>query len=195
MKGFLKEFLKELQESNATGAVQVVRTLSGSVEQPELDGYADKEIFSVHGKGKLLWAEVYETFNNLPSQSNTQMNIQLFIDGKLQANVRTGFNINGPKLFIALASPERFLNLDGYSILPTRISSLGYGSQVNTFPCSATEQLVEGRSAASYQCYFPIAAYIPFKESVEIRVSNTFKKNSTTYANFDCGVGYLLDED
>ena len=53
----MKGFLKELQESNATGAVQVVRTLSGSVKQPELDGYADKEIFSVHGKGKLLWAD------------------------------------------------------------------------------------------------------------------------------------------
>lgn len=191
----MKGFLKELQESNATGAVQVVRTLSGSVKQPELDGYADKEIFSVHGKGKLLWAEVYEYFNNMPTQSGTQMKIQLFIDGKLQANVRTGFNINGPKLFIALASPERFLNSNGYSILPTRISSLGYSSQVNTFPCSETEQLVEGYSANSYHCYFPIAAYIPFKESVEIRVSNTFEKNSNTYANFDCGVGYLLDED
>ena len=33
----MKGFLKELQESNATGAVQVVRTLSGSVKQPELD--------------------------------------------------------------------------------------------------------------------------------------------------------------
>ena len=50
----MKGFLKELQESNATGAVQVVKTLSGSVKQPELDSYADKEIFSMHGKGKLL---------------------------------------------------------------------------------------------------------------------------------------------
>ena len=191
----MKGFLKELQEGNAMGAVQVVKTLSGSVKQPELDGYADKEIFSVHGKGKLLWAEVYEYFNNMPTQSNTQMKIQLFIDGKLQANARTGFNINGPKLFIALASPERFLNSNGYSILPTRISSLGYSSQVNTFPCSETEQLVEGYSANSYHCYFPIAAYIPFKESVEIRVSNTFEKASNTYAEFNCGVGYLLDED
>ena len=40
----MKGFLKELQESNATGAVQVVKTLSGSVKQPELDSYADKEI-------------------------------------------------------------------------------------------------------------------------------------------------------
>ena len=39
----MKGFLKELQESNATGAVQVVKTLSGSVKQPELDGYADRE--------------------------------------------------------------------------------------------------------------------------------------------------------
>lgn len=84
----MKGFLKELQESNATGAVQVVRTLSGSVKQPELDGYADKEIFSVHGKGKLLWAEVSEVFTNLPSQSGTQMKIQLYIDGKLQANIK-----------------------------------------------------------------------------------------------------------
>lgn len=191
----MKGFLKELQESNATGAVQVMKTLSGSVKQPELDSYADKEIFSVHGKGKLLWAEVYEYFTNLPSQSGTQMKVMLFIDGKLQANVRTGFNINGSKLFIALASPERFLNSNGYSILPTRISSLGYSSQVNTFPCSETEQLVEGTSANPYACYFPIAAYIPFKESVEIRVSNTFEKSSNTSATFNCGVGYLLDED
>ena len=46
----MKGFLKELQESNAMGAVQVVRSFSGSVKQPELDGYADKAIFSVHGK-------------------------------------------------------------------------------------------------------------------------------------------------
>ena len=76
----MKGFLKELQESNATGAVQVVKTLSGSVKQPELDSYADKEIFSVHGKGKLLWAEVSEVFTNLPSQSGTQMKIQLYIE-------------------------------------------------------------------------------------------------------------------
>ena len=45
----MKGFLKELQESNAMGAVQVVKTLSGSVKQPELDGYAHKQIFSLHG--------------------------------------------------------------------------------------------------------------------------------------------------
>lgn len=190
----MKGFLKELQESNAMGAVQVVKTLSGSVKQPELDGYADKEIFSVHGKGKLLWAEVYEYFNNLPSQSGTQMKIQLYIDGKLQANVRMNYYTGYSKMALRLAPPERFIGLGNYSILPTRIFTMGILRDSNTFSCSELEQCLP---ASSYEadCYFPIAAYIPFKESVEIRVSNTFVKNSDTYAEFNCGVGYLLDED
>lgn len=192
----MKGFLKELQESNATGAVQVVRTLSGSVKQPELDGYADKEIFSVHGKGKLLWAEVSETFNSLPTQSGTQMKIQLFIDGKLQANIKAIYYGSSASLYLQMAPPESFAGLGNYGYLPTRIISLGGYREINVFSCSEVEHLVP-QNSNDYQkcCYFPIAAYIPFKESVEIRVSNTFEKNSNTYANFDCGVGYLLDED
>lgn len=192
----MKGFLKELQESNATGAVQVVRTLSGSVKQPELDGYADKEIFSVHGKGKLLWAEVSETFNSLPTQSGTQMKIQLFIDGKLQANIKAIYYGSSASLYLQMAPPESFAGLGNYGYLPTRIISLGGYREINVFSCSEVEHLVP-QNSNDYQkcCYFPIAAYIPFQESVEIRVSNTFEKNSNTYANFDCGVGYLLDED
>ena len=190
----MKGFLKELQESNAMGAVQVVRTLSGSLKQPELDSYADKEIFSVHGKGKLLWAEVYEYFSNLPTQSGTQMKIQLFIDGKLQANVRKDYYNSGAMIHLKLASPERFIGIGNSTYLPTRIYSLSSSAETNTFSCSEVEQLV-GTSSYAYDCYFPIAAYIPFKESVEIRVSNTFEKNSNTSADFNCGVGYLLDED
>lgn len=192
----MKGFLKELQESNATGAVQVVRTLSGSVKQPELDGYADKEIFSVHGKGKLLWAEVSEEFGSLPTQSGTQMKIQLFIDGKLQANIRENYYDSVASMYLQMAPPESFVGLGNYGYLPTRIISLGGYREINVFSCSEVEHLVP-QNSNDYQkcCYFPIAAYIPFKESVEIRVSNTFEKNSNTYANFDCGVGYLLDED
>ena len=192
----MKGFLKELQESNATGAVQVVRTLSGSVKQPELDSYADKEIFSVHGKGKLLWAEVSETFNNLPTQSNTQMKVMLYIDGKLQANIKGIYYSSSAGMYLQMAPPESFVGLGNYGYLPTRIISLGGYREINVFSCSEVEHLVP-QNNNDYQrcCYFPIAAYIPFQESVEIRVSNTFEKNSSTYANFDCGVGYLLDED
>ena len=190
----MKGFLKELQESNATGAVQVVKTLSGNVQQPELDSYADKEIFSVHGKGKLLWAEVYEYFTNLPTQSNTQTKVMLFIDGKPQANVRMNYYSGYLKMALKLAPPERFIGLGNYGILPTRICSMGSLRDSNTFSCSELEQCLP---ASSYEvdCYFPIAAYIPFKESVEIRVSNTFEKNRDTIGEFNCGVGYLLDED
>ena len=191
----MKGFLKELQDSNATGAVQVSRTLSGSVKQPELDGFADKEIFSVHGKGKLLWAEVYEYFTNLPTQSDTQMKVMLYIDGKLQANVRRNYYNGTSIISLKLAPPERFIGFGNYSYLPTRVYFLNSSSEANIFSCSETEQLVSTSSSYAYDCYFPIAAYIPFKESVEIRVSNTFEKNSNTYANFNCGVGYLLDED
>lgn len=192
----MKGFLKELQESNATGAVQVVRTLSGSVKQPELDGYADKEIFSVHGKGKLLWAEVSEEFGSLPTQSGTQMKIQLFIDGKLQANIKENYYDSVASMYLQMAPPESFVGLGNYDYLPTRIVSKSAGRGINVFSCSEVEHLArQSNSADSLFCYFPIAAYIPFQESVEIRVSNTFEKNSNTYANFNCGVGYLLDED
>ena len=188
--------MKELQESNATGAVQVVKTLSGSVKQPELDSYADKEIFSVHGKGKLLWAEVSEVFTNLPSQSGTQMKIQLYIDGKLQANIRENYYDSVASMYLQMAPPESFVGLGNYGYLPTRIAGLGSDTDINVFSCSEAEYLA--RQTGNYNqlyCYFPIAAYIPFQESVEIRVSNTFEKNSNTYATFNCGVGYLLDED
>lgn len=192
----MKGFLKELQEGNAVGAVQVVRSLSGSVKQPELDGYADKEIFSVHGKGKLLWAEVSEKFGNLPSQSGTQMKIQLFIDGKLQANIKGIYYGSSAGMYLQMAPPESFAGLGNYGYLPTRIIGLGGYRETNVFSCSEVEHLVP-QNSNDYQrcCYFPITAYIPFKESVEIRVSNTFVKNSDTYAEFNCGVGYLLDED
>lgn len=192
----MKGFLKELQESNAMGAVQVVRSLSGSVKQPELDGYADKEIFSVHGKGKLLWAEVSEEFGNLPSQSGTQMKIQLFIDGKLQANIKEIYYGSSAGMYLQMAPPESFVGLGNYGYLPTRIISLWTSREINVFSCSEVEHLArQTGSDYSKYCYFPIAAYIPFKESVEIRVSNTFVKDSGTSANFNCGVGYLLDED
>ena len=192
----MKGFLKELHESNATGAVQVVKTLSGSVKQPELDSYADKEIFSVHGKGKLLWAEVSEVFTNLPSQSGTQMKIQLYIDGKLQANIKENYYGGSANMYLQMAPPESFVGLGNYGYLPTRIVGLGIDKDINVFSCSEAEYLA--RQIGNYNqlyCYFPIAAYIPFQESVEIRVSNTFEKNSNTYATFNCGVGYLLDED
>ena len=192
----MKGFLKELQESNATGAVQVVKTLSGSVKQPELDSYADKEIFSVHGKGKLLWAEVYETFNQLPTQSGTQMKVMLFIDGKPQANVKDSYYGSSAGIYLQMASPESSVGLGDYGYLPTRIVGMSVSSEINVFSCSEVEHLTrQGGSEYQRYCCFPIAAYIPFRESVEIRVSNTFEKNSNTYANINCGVGYLLDED
>lgn len=192
----MKGFLKELQESNAMGAVQVVRTLSGSVKQPELDGYADKEIFSVHGKGKLLWAEVSEYFNNLPTQSGTQMKILLFIDGKLQANIKEIYYGSSAGMYLQMAPPESSVGIGNYGYLPTRIVSMLTNSETNVFSCSEVERLARqtGNDNQKY-CYFPIAAYIPFRESVEIRVSNTFEKSSNTSATFNCGVGYLLDED
>ena len=120
----MKGFLKELQESNATGAVQVVKTLSGSVKQPELDSYADMEIFSMHGKGKLLWAEVSEVFTHLPSQSGTQMKIQLYIDGMLQANTKENYHGGSANMYLQMAPPESFVGLAIYGYKPTRIAGL-----------------------------------------------------------------------
>ncbi len=99
-------------------------------------------------------------------------------------------------MYLQMAPPESFVGLGNYGYLPTRIAGLGIDKDINVFSCSEAEYLA--RQTDNYNklyCYFPIAAYIPFKESVEIRVSNTFEKNSNTYATFNCGVGYLLDED
>lgn len=189
----MKGFLKELQDSNAKGAVQVVKSLSGSVKQPELDGFADKVIFSVQGKGKLLWAEVYEAFGNMPTQSDTQMKVMLYIDGKLQANVRKNYN-SAPTISLKLAPPERFIGIGNYSYLPTMVYYINASSYADIFSCSEAERQLRDDSRAC-DCYFPIEAYIPFEESVEIRVSHTFEKDSGTSASFNFGVGYLLDED
>ena len=188
----MKGFLKELQESNAAGAVQVGKS-SFSVKQPDLDAFADKEIFSVHGKGKLLWAEVYEEFNNLPAQSGTQMKVMLLIDGRVQANTRMNFYSSVSRMVLQVAPPEQFVHNGNYSFLPTRLYGLLQVRDTYTFSCSEQERT--GGSSAENGFYFPIAAFIPFKESVEIRVSNTFVKAGNTYGNFRCGVGYLLDED
>lgn len=99
-------------------------------------------------------------------------------------------------MYLQMAPPESLVGLGNYGYLPTRITSFGGYREINVFSCSEVEHLVPQNSNDYQRCYyFPIAAYIPFKESVEIRVSNTFVKNSDTYAEFNCGVGYLLDED
>ena len=123
------------------------------------------------------------------------MKIQLYIDGKLQANIKENYYGGSANMYLQMAPPESFVGLGNYGYLPTRIAGLGSDTDINVFSCSEAEYLA--RQTGNYNqlyCYFPIAAYLPFQESVEIRVSNTFEKNSNTHATFNCGVGYLLDE-
>lgn len=183
------------KDSVAAGAVQILRTDLENVTQPKLDEFADKEILSIQGKGKLLWVDISAGFSSLPTQSDTQMKVMVYIDGKLQANARKNYCSSSGELYLNLkiAPPEKFIEVGNYTYLPTKVSYVANGKAWNAFPCSDVERADVG-SLALYEWHYPIEAYIPFNESVEIRVSNTCIKQSGTKGKFICAVGYLPDE-
>lgn len=182
------------KDSVAAGAVQILRTDLENVMKQELDEFADKEILSIQGKGKLLWVDIFAEFSSLPTQNDAQMKVMVYIDGKLQANVRKNHSSSSSNiLYLKIAPPEKFICLGNSAYLPTKVSNVGSGRVWETFPCSDVERADAG-SSYLHEWYYPIEAYIPFNESVEIRVSNTFIKQSSTKGKFICAVGYLPDE-
>lgn len=185
------------KDSVAAGAVQILRTDLENVKKPKLDEFADKEILSIQGKGKLLWVDILENFSDLSTQSGTWIKVMVYIDGKLQANARKGCNgdyySTGASIYLKIAPPEKFISQGDSAYLPTRVNDMIKSRAWNVFPCSEVEQAHKNVSVAVFDCYYPIEAYIPFNESVEIRVSNTLT-GSNTKGKFICAVGYLPDE-
>ena len=204
----MKGFLKELQESNATGAFETVRTGEVALTPNKWHTMA-----AIDGNGKLLQADL---FGRIPYTSSSAQigeaawGMRILIDGEIFADVRmavTGASsgINGH----LLATDFTYLlpSLEGKSTLYQQdlFGNLQVGNSyyVNIL----TEKVTEGKSFSSsaidrkdgYMNVIPFIGYLPFQRSLEIQMAFLFANPSETLPEGrqclgSVDIAYQLDE-
>ena len=204
----MKGFLKELQESNATGAFETVRTGEVALTPNKWHTMA-----AIDGHGKLLQADL---FGRIPYTSSSAQigeaawGMRILIDGEIFADVRmavTGASsgINGH----LLATDFTYLlpSLEGKSTLYQQdlFGNLQVGNSyyVNIL----TEKVTEGKSFSSsaidrkdgYMNVIPFIGCLPFQRSLEIQMAFLFTNPTETLPEGrqclgSVDIAYQLDE-
>lgn len=204
----MKGFLKELQESNATGAFETVRTGEVALTPNKWHTMA-----AIDGNGKLLQADL---FGRIPYTSSSAQigeaawGMRILIDGEIFADVRmavTGASsgINGH----LLATDFTYLlpSLEGKSTLYQQdlFGNLQVGNSyyVNIL----TEKVTEGKSFSSsaidwkdgYMNVIPFIGCLPFQRSLEIQMAFLFTNPTETLPEGrqclgSVDIAYQLDE-
>ena len=204
----MKGFLKELQESNATGAFETVRTGEVALTPNKWHTMA-----AIDGNGKLLQADL---FGRIPYTSSSAQigeaawGMRILIDGEIFADVRmavTGASsgINGH----LLATDFTYLLplLEGRNTIYQRdlFGNLQPGgSYVNIL----TEKITEGKGFSSgstvgrmygYMNVLPFIGCLPFQRSLEIQMAFLFTNPTETLPEGrqclgSVDIAYQLDE-
>lgn len=203
----MKGFLKELQESNATGAFETVRTGEVALTPNKWHTMA-----AIDGNGKLLQADL---FGRIPYTSSSAQigeaawGMRILIDGEIFADVRmavTGASsgINGH----LLATDFTYLlpSLEGKSTLYQQdlFGNLQVG---NSWVNILAEKITEGKGFSSsatdrkdgYMNVIPFIGYLPFQRSLEIQMAFLFTNPSETLPEGrqclgSVDIAYQLDE-
>lgn len=203
----MKGFLKELQESNAMGAFETVRTGEVALTPNKWHTMA-----AISGTGKLLQADL---FGRIPSGSSGAnigegaWDMRILIDGEIFADVRmavtsTSSGVTGH----LLATDFTYLlpSLEGRNTIYQQdlFGNLQIGSSyVNIL----AEKITEGKSFSSsatdrksgYMNVIPFIGYLPFQRSLEIQMAFLFTNPSETLPEGrqclgSVDIAYRLDE-
>lgn len=204
----MKGFLKELQESNATGAFETVRTGEVSLTPNKWHTMA-----AISGKGNLLQTDLFGRFSSGSPSANTgeaAWDMRILIDGEIFADVRmavasTDYDVVGH----LLATDFTYLlpSLEGKSTIYQQdlFGNLQVGNSyyVNIL----TEKVTEGKSFSSsaidrksgYMNVIPFIGHLPFKRSLEIQMAFLFANPSVTLPEGwkmlgSVDIAYQLDE-
>ena len=204
----MKGFLKELQESNATGAFEIVRTGEVSLTPNKWHTMA-----AISGKGNLLQTDLFGRFSSGSPSANTgeaAWDMRILIDGEIFADVRmavasTDYDVVGH----LLATDFTYLlpSLEGKSTIYQQdlFGNLQVGNSyyVNIL----TEKVTEGKSFSSsaidrksgYMNVIPFIGHLPFKRSLEIQMAFLFANPSVTLPEGwkmlgSVDIAYQLDE-
>lgn len=203
----MKGFLKELQESNATGAFETVRTGEVALTPNKWHTMA-----AIDGNGKLLQADL---FGRIPYTSSSAQigeaawGMRILIDGEIFADVRMALtSTNYGMVGHLLATDFTYLlpSLEGKntSCQQDLFGNLQVG---NSWVNILAEKITEGKGFSSsatdrksgYMNVIPFIGYLPFQRSLEIQMAFLFANPSETLPEGrqclgSVDIAYQLDE-
>lgn len=204
----MKGFLKELQESNATGAFETVRTGEVTLTPNKWHTMA-----VISGTGKLLQADLFGRIPYVSLSVNIgegAWDMRILLDGEIFADVRMAVaSTNYGMVGNLLATDFTYLlpSLEGKNTY--RQQDLFGNLQVgNSYYVNIlAEKITEGKSFSSsatdrtdgYMNVIPFIGYLPFQRSLEIQMAFLFTNPSETLPEGrqclgSVDIAYRLDE-
>lgn len=204
----MKGFLKELQESNATGAFETVRTGEVSLTPNKWHTMA-----AISGKGKLLQTDLFGRFSSGSPSANTgeaAWDMRILIDGEIFADVRmavasANYDVVGHLLATDFTYLLPILEGKNTAYQQDLFGNLqpGYNTYVNILTEKITKEKGLSGSAldrkGSYMNLIPFIEHLPFQRSLEIQMAFLFANPSVTLPEGwkmlgSVDIAYQLDE-
>ena len=204
----MKGFLKELQESNATGAFETVRTGEVSLTPNKWHTMA-----AISGKGNLLQTDLFGRFSSGSPSANTgeaAWDMRILIDGEIFADVRMAVaSANYDVVGHLLATDFTYLlpSLEGKNTVYQQDLFGNLQPGYNTYVNILTEKVTEGKSFSSsaidrksgYMNVIPFIGHLPFQRSLKIQMAFLFTNPSETLPEGrqclgSVDIAYRLDE-
>lgn len=204
----MKGFLKELQEGNAAGGFETVRTGEVTLTPNKWHTMA-----VISGTGKLLQADVFGRILSGSSSANIgegAWDMRILIDGEIFADVRmaaaaTNYGVAGH----LLATDFTYLlpSLEGKNTIYQQ-DLFGNLQPGNSYYVNIlAEKIAEGKSYSAssidrksvYMNVIPFIGYLPFQRSLEIQMAFLFTNLSETLPEGrqclgSVDIAYQLDE-
>lgn len=204
----MKGFLKELQEGNAAGGFETVRTGEVALTPNKWHTMA-----AISGKGKLLQTDLFGRFSSGFPSANTgeaAWDMRILIDGEIFADVRMAVaSANYDVVGHLLATDFTYLlpSLEGKNTAYQQdlFGNLqpGYNTYVNILTEKITKEKGLIGSApdrkGSYMNLIPFIEHLPFQRSLEIQMAFLFANPSVTLPEGwkmlgSVDIAYQLDE-
>ena len=203
----MKGFLKELQEGNAAGGFETVRTGEVSLTPNKWHTMA-----VISGTGKLLQADLLGCIPYVSSAVNIgegAWDMRILLDGEVFADVRMAVaSTNYGMVGHLLATDFTYLlpSLEGRNTIYQRdlFGNLQVG---NSWVNILAEKIAEGKSYSAssidrksvYMNVIPFIGYLPFQRSLEIQMAFLFTNPSETLSEGrqclgSVDIAYRLDE-
>lgn len=204
----MKGFLKELQESSATGAFETVRTGEVALTPNKWHTMA-----AISGKGKLLQTDLFGRFSSGSPSANTgeaAWDMRILIDGKIFADVRmavTGTDYDVVGHLLATDFTYLLPSLEGRNTAYQQDLFGNLQPGYNTYVNILTEKITKGKGLSasapdrksSYMNLIPFIEHLPFQRSLEIQMAFLFANPSVTLPEGwkmlgSVDIAYQLDE-
>lgn len=203
----MKGLLKELQEGNAAGGFETVRTGEVALTPNKWHTMA-----VISGTGKLLQADLLGSIPYVYSSANIgegAWDMRILIDGEIFADVRMAVaSTNYGMVGHLLATDFTYLlpRLEGKNTIYQQ-DLFGNLQPGNSFVNILAEKITEGKGFSSsatertdgYMNVIPFIGYLPFQRSLEIQMAFLFANPSETLpegrqCRGSVDIAYQLDE-